>query len=83
VKQLLALLRGRWKRDPDLDVLEVPFLTIETRRRRLHLTVDGEPVLETTPLRFSLVPGALPVLAAARARDRVSDPRPSPLGTGP
>ncbi|WP_413207196.1 diacylglycerol/lipid kinase family protein [Rhodospirillum sp. A1_3_36] len=83
LKQLAGLLFGRWKTDRNLVVREPESLSIHGKRARIHLTIDGEPMLETAPLVFTLEPSALLVLAASGAADRVSDPQPSPLRTRP
>ncbi|MCF8483167.1 MAG: diacylglycerol kinase [Rhodospirillum sp.] len=80
LKQLAGLLFGRWKTDRNLIVRNPARVSIETKRSRIHFTMDGEPVLGASPLVFTLDPAALPVLAASGTVDRLSDPRPSPLG---
>jgi diacylglycerol kinase family enzyme len=80
LKQVAGILFGRWKTDRNLVVREPERVSIQGKRARIHLTMDGEPMLETTPLLFTLEPGALLVLAASKAAHRVSDPAPSPLG---
>jgi diacylglycerol kinase family enzyme len=63
---LRALLRRL--HDRDLDALDVPSLTIESHRRRLLVSVDGEVVPLATPIRYRIRPGALRVLAPPVAR---------------
>jgi YegS/Rv2252/BmrU family lipid kinase len=49
--------------DRDLDALDVTSLTLESRRHRLPVSVDGEVVTLRTPIRYRIRPGALRVLA--------------------
>jgi diacylglycerol kinase family enzyme len=46
-----------------LEAFEVRDLELETRRRTLHVSVDGEVVRTTAPIRYRIRPGALQVLA--------------------
>jgi diacylglycerol kinase family enzyme len=58
----LALM-GRLDRGRDFRLLRVPELLVETRRRRVRLALDGEPVALEPPLRYRIRPHALRVLA--------------------
>jgi diacylglycerol kinase family enzyme len=59
----LQALAGRSADAAELESFLVPALVIESRRRRLHVALDGEVLRLRTPLRYRTRPGALPVLA--------------------
>jgi len=49
----------------ELELLTVPEATIETRRRRLQVALDGEVLTLESPLHYRIRPSALPVLVPA------------------
>lgn len=63
----LDLLAGRWRDNPEIESLAVRRATITSHRPRLWLSIDGELTRMPTPLIFESLPGALSVLAPARA----------------
>jgi diacylglycerol kinase family enzyme len=62
-KMLLAMALGFWKRLREVEILSGPAFTIHSRRKRLRVLNDGEPSILRTPLRYTLRPRALLVLA--------------------
>jgi diacylglycerol kinase family enzyme len=58
----LALL-GRLEQDRDFQAFTIDSLEIETRRRALRVSADGEVVFTSSPIRYRTRPGALRVLA--------------------
>jgi diacylglycerol kinase family enzyme len=58
----LRALTGRLREDHDFESLTTDELTIETRRRRARVSLDGEVTVMQTPLRYRTLPGALRVI---------------------
>ena len=56
------LVAGRWRREDSTEQVAVREVTITTRRRHLHASVDGERVALTSPLTVKSHPKALTVL---------------------
>ncbi len=56
-------LLGRLEQDRDFHSLVLPGVEIRTRRRSLRVSLDGEVVRMASPIRYSLRPRALRVLA--------------------
>ncbi len=56
------LVAGRWRREDSTEQVAVHEVTITTRRRHLHASVDGERVALTSPLSVKTLPKALTVL---------------------
>jgi diacylglycerol kinase family enzyme len=54
---------GRLDRGRDFRLLRMPELLVETRRRRVRLALDGEPVVLDPPLHYRTRPRALRVFA--------------------
>jgi YegS/Rv2252/BmrU family lipid kinase len=50
---------------PELEAITVRETVIETFRRNIHVAVDGEVVKLQSPLRYTICPGALRVIAPA------------------
>jgi diacylglycerol kinase family enzyme len=67
---LLALraLTGRLRQARDFDALGATEIVIESRRRRLHVSADGEVTTMTPPLRYRIRPRALAVMLPDPAR---------------
>ena len=59
---LLALL-GRLKQEREFRTLCLSEFRVESRRRRLHIAVDGEVFTVAPPLEYRIRPGALCVMA--------------------
>lgn len=59
------VLLGRTEQIRELDTLTVREATIETKRRRLHVALDGEVTTLESPLRYRTRPGALRVVVPA------------------
>jgi YegS/Rv2252/BmrU family lipid kinase len=67
VRLALRALLGRLDQDRDFRVLLVPEMQIETRRRSLRVSLDGEVVALPSPIRYRTRPRALRVLAPPEA----------------
>ena len=52
---------------PEIEVIETETVEVTSRRSGLHVLVDGEMRLLAPPLRYTVRPGALRVVAPARA----------------
>lgn len=59
----VRVLFGRLEQDRDFQMLSVTQVTIETRKRKLRVAMDGEVVRMRPPLVFRVRPGALRVLS--------------------
>ena len=59
---LRVLWRGVGKVD-ELELLKVPDAEVDTRRRRLQVSVDGEVIVLESPLQYRIRPAALRVVA--------------------
>ena len=59
----IRALLGRLAQDRDFHSIMLPEVEIRTRRRSLRVSLDGEVVRMATPIRYSLRPRALRVLA--------------------
>jgi diacylglycerol kinase family enzyme len=64
----LRAILGRLKQDRDFRMLIVDRLTLETRRRKIRMALDGEVVPMEPPLEFRVRAGALLVLAGWEER---------------
>jgi diacylglycerol kinase family enzyme len=62
LRLMLRALFGHLQQGRDFESVCAPELTVETRRRRLHVAVDGELLTMRPPLRYRALPGALRVL---------------------
>ncbi len=60
---ILRAIFARTEPGRDYDMLEVTEATVETRRRRIRIALDGEVTRMRTPIRFAIRRGALSVLA--------------------
>ena len=58
----LRALTGRLREDRDFESLTTEELTIETRRPRARVSLDGEVTIMQTPLLYRTLPGALRVI---------------------
>jgi diacylglycerol kinase family enzyme len=59
-------LLGRLGEERDFDVVLAPEMEIETRRRHMRVSTDGEVTVMETPLRYRVRPGALKVVVPRR-----------------
>jgi YegS/Rv2252/BmrU family lipid kinase len=59
---IVGLLLGRAPRESVFEIYQASQLTIESRRRRVGIGVDGEIVKMTPPLEFRSLPGSLRVI---------------------
>jgi diacylglycerol kinase family enzyme len=67
-KLLAAMALGHWRQRPGLISGEAASLDIHSRRSHLRVMNDGEAMLLETPLRYSIRPRALRVLAPLPAK---------------
>jgi diacylglycerol kinase family enzyme len=65
VRVLLAAFTGRLHGEDRLESLFASAVSIEARRRRIGVSLDGELWIAETPLSFRIRPGALRVLVPA------------------
>jgi diacylglycerol kinase family enzyme len=63
----IEALLGRLGEERDFDVVLAPGMEIETRRRHMRVSTDGEVTVMETPLRYRVRPGALKVVVPHRA----------------
>lgn len=59
----VKVLAGQFTKGGDFDLLSGPRVTVNCRRRKIGVSLDGEVVQMTTPLECESLPGALRVLA--------------------
>jgi diacylglycerol kinase family enzyme len=64
---------GRLAQARDFEMTSVEAVEINSRRSTMHVAIDGEVMRMTTPLRYSISPGALNVLAP-NTKDTVRSP---------
>jgi diacylglycerol kinase family enzyme len=62
----IQALLGRLGEERDFDVVLAPEMEIETHRRRMRVSTDGEVTVMETPLRYRVRPGALKVVVPQR-----------------
>jgi YegS/Rv2252/BmrU family lipid kinase len=81
-KELLAMSAqaslGKWESNSKLDFLEGREITIETKRKKLRVSIDGELAYLRTPLRAKIVPNALWVLCPGSAEVKPKKPSAAP-----
>ena len=65
---LTRLLVGNWLKDPDLNEMTGRRITVKTRQRRDPVSIDGEVMELTEPLRFSLKPKCVKLLIPQAAQ---------------
>jgi len=65
---------GRWQHDPALEVDTSAAALLRTRKRLLKVMLDGEVMTLQTPLRFSVRPAALSILAPPAVPDDQTQP---------
>jgi diacylglycerol kinase family enzyme len=64
-RMAVSLLLGRFKTQDDFEKFAVSSLRVETRRKKLGVSLDGEVKVLRTPLEYRSLPGALRVIAPA------------------
>lgn len=69
----LAAVMGSWRESTEVVTWQVPRFTLNFRRPRVFLNLDGELTRPRTPLKFEIQPGALTVLAAPAAPAQAAD----------
>jgi YegS/Rv2252/BmrU family lipid kinase len=68
-KMGLAALFGRLSDATDLDAMAVREVSVQARRRRLRVALDGEVVVMRLPLRYRIHPAALRVIVPASKKE--------------
>lgn len=63
----LSMLAGRWRSDQAIEFEKVRELTVQSKRKRVMVTMDGEVTRLDTPLNFRIRPRSLQVLAPPEA----------------
>lgn len=74
LRLLLGMLIGNWRNDEALGIEKARAVTIELRREKVRVTIDGEVETLRVPLQFRIRPQALSVLAPVPAEDVLSAP---------
>lgn len=69
LRLLLRMALARWRTDPDMETASVETLTVNSRKSRLRVTVDGEVRLLKPPLVYRIRPGALAVIVPRRGNE--------------
>jgi diacylglycerol kinase family enzyme len=77
IRLMIEMMFGNWRQDEAFEVENVEAVTIKTRRRRVTAMIDGEVEVLGTPLRFSIEPEALCVLAPAEQATKPVDQEPA------
>ena len=65
----LRALLGRSRKEKDFISLVTNEAWVESKRKRLHVALDGEVVAMKTPLHYQILPSALQVIVPARKND--------------
>jgi YegS/Rv2252/BmrU family lipid kinase len=71
LKLLFRAAVGRLRESRDLEAMYSDDVWIETRRRRLHVAVDGEVLRLAPPLHYQIWPGALRVFVSSERESSV------------
>ena len=69
----VSLIAGQFKKRDDFETFAVESMTVETRRRRLGVSLDGEVKGLRTPLEFRSLPGALRVVVPPKALEKAPE----------
>jgi diacylglycerol kinase family enzyme len=75
LRMIAGLLLGRTPRRSLFEIYKASELTIESKRRRIGVGVDGEIVKMTSPLEFRSLPGALRVIVPPSYQARLESAR--------
>lgn len=73
IRLAFEMLVGRWREDEVIEFEKVKELTVSSRRKRVLVTMDGEVLRLSTPLRFRVLPLSLRVLAPPQAVEPARD----------
>jgi diacylglycerol kinase family enzyme len=65
----LAALFGKLSDATDFDAMSVREVSVQARRRRLRVALDGEVVVMRLPLRYRIHPAALRVIVPATKKE--------------
>ena len=68
-----SLVLGRFRRHDDFETFAVSSLKVETRRRKLGVSLDGEVKAMRTPLAYRSLPGALCVVVPQAALQKAPE----------
>lgn len=66
IRLLLLLTKGDWRKDPVMHEWTGKNLVVSSHRQKELLSLDGEVMSLELPLKFEILPGALPVLIPKR-----------------
>ena len=69
----VSLLLGRFNKKDDFETFAVESFRIETRRRKLGVSLDGEVKALRTPLEYKSLPGALCVVVPPKALEKAPE----------
>ncbi len=73
LRMAVSLVFGRFKKQDDFETYAVSSLRVETRRKRLGVSLDGEVKSLRTPLEYRSLPGALSVIAPPAALEKAPE----------
>lgn len=62
VRLLARMIQGAWQQDEAVLSFETPSLMVGAKEKTILVSLDGEPMEMSTPLKFSIRPQSLPVL---------------------
>ena len=68
-----SLIFGRFKKKDDFETFAVSSFRVETRRKKLGVSLDGEVKAMRTPLEYRSLPGALCVVAPPKALEKAPE----------
>ncbi len=68
-----SLVLGRFKKHQDFEIFAVSSMRVETRRKKLGVSLDGEVKILRAPLEYRSLPGALRVVAPAAVLDKAPE----------
>jgi diacylglycerol kinase family enzyme len=62
LRLILKMAQGAWQEDDAVLSFETPSLSVTGQEEKILISLDGEPLEMTSPLKFSIQPESLPVL---------------------
>lgn len=65
IRLAVSMLAGRWRADQVIEYEKVRELSVQSKRKRVLVTMDGEVTRLTTPLNFRILPKSLQILGPA------------------
>ena len=70
IRLAFSVLLGRFSKRRDFDLMDARTVTVESSRRKVGVSLDGEVVRLAPPLRYQSLPGALRVIVPAAYKDK-------------